>query len=166
MVLFLTIGLGSTMVSRMVLNLREWSRLREGEMHSLVHLATPPLHREQPWKSSSDFRIPQARTRQGSYSREASVQIDKLGHPSRQSSVSGKAKGTPNCTRDRGATIQTQVVTAVDNSNLPSVIDIEEQSPSVLRSPARRTNHDQQNMLGCLPPATSEAEVESRRNPS
>jgi hypothetical protein len=124
MVLFFMIGLGSTMVSRMILNLRGWSRLREEEMHGMIDLATPRTD-DQPRKSSSDFRIPQTRMGQGSYDREASVRIDRFRRSSRQSGGSGEATGTPNRTWDRGVTLQTGGVIIVHNSGLPSVVDTE-----------------------------------------
>jgi len=129
-VVFLTIGLGSTMISRMILNLRAWNHSEEenDEMHGMVDLAARRTVDDRPGKSSDRFT--RIHTRQESTDRGVSVWIDR---PQRQPRLWGGGAGPSSYACDRGAPMQTEsdrgvsmhteVVTIVDSPHPFVAID-------------------------------------------
>lgn len=150
-VVFLTIGLGSTMISRMILNLRAWNHSEEenDEMHGMVDLAARRTGGGRPGKSSDGFT--RFHTRQESSDRGVSVWIDR---PQRQPRLWGGA-GPSNPACDRGVSMHTEVVTIVDSPYpFVSIDTMREPTPPFERTitvPLIPPSHDYEPLGNCKP---------------
>lgn len=154
------------MISRMVLNLREWHYYVQAQedkrgMHRMVDLATRCTGGGQAGEPLGDSRTPLARMGRETYNRDVSVRVDRPRPASDRSDNAGSVNSASDRTSGRGVKVRTLTLTLVDSSD---VVDLEKQAgSSVSFDHAAHRNHCEPNIMlyddDSSPSVLSKAEI-------